>query len=221
MNKKMISEINKSEFAYEQITRWILDRKLLPGERLVERDLARRLELSKTPVREALLRLRQDGLVNGNFNSGVYVTRITPEDALNILDIREALEGIAARRAAQNAKPENLAELRSIIAKMEHYLAEDMEKEYAKQDVELHSKIVNICGNVRLQEILRKIRMQSKILMVSTMKLPGRGIKKTFAEHEAVCQAIVSCNPDEAEKSARQHISRIRTAVEKWMEVMS
>jgi DNA-binding GntR family transcriptional regulator len=220
MNKNTYSEMNKSESAYEYISQSILNRDLQPGERLVEREIARQLELSKTPVREALLRLREDGLVDGNFNSGVYVSRITPEDAIGILDIREALEGMAARRAAETAQSEDLADLRSIMAKMEHFLTNNMSQEYARQDVELHLKIVNISGNIRLQDILRKIRMQSKLLMASTMKLPGRGIKQTFTEHQAVCEAIVGRDPEAAEKSAREHIHRIREAVKKWMEVM-
>ncbi len=221
MSKKNDPRLNKAESAYEQVTQWIFSRELLPGQRLVERDLAGRLELSKTPVREALLRLREDGLVNGNFNTGVYVTMITAKDALEIIDMREALEGLAARRAAEKATAGDLAELRSTIAKMEHFLSQNMVQEYARQDLDFHFKIVDISGNVRLRDMLRKLRMQYRVLMISTMKLPGRGIKTTFPEHQAVCEAIVRGDPQAAEESARRHIGFIRDAVEEWLEVIA
>lgn len=220
MNRRSSPRLNKAETVYRQITQWIFSRELLPGQRLVERDLASRLELSKTPVREALLRLREDGLVNGNFNTGVYVTMITAKDALEIIDVREALEGLAARRAAEKARVDDTAELRSLIAKMEHFLAQNLSQEYVKQDLDFHFKIVEISGNVRVQHMLRKLRMQYRLLMISTMKLPGRGIKTTFPEHQAVCEAIVRGDPQAAEESARRHIGLIREAVIEWLEVM-
>ena len=220
-NKPNRPQINKAELAYEQITHLVLNRELLPGERLVERDIARRLELSKTPVREALLRLREDGFVRGNFNTGVYVTMITPKDVMEIIDIRQALEGMAARRAAEKAKPEDLAELHSIIAKMEHFSNQNMSREYAKQDLDFHLAIVDIGGNGRLRDILRKLSMQYRILMISTMKLPGRGTKVTMPEHRAICEAIVNRDPQAAEASARRHIRLVRDAADKWMGVMS
>jgi len=221
MNNRTISmKHSKSEQVYDWVTRKIFTREFLPGQRLVAREIAGQLELSKTPVREALLRIREDGLVQGDFNTGVFVAHITPKDALEIIDIREMLEGLAARLAAEKAKEEDIVQLRAILDKMEEYSKKDLIEAYADHDMQFHDAVVQIGESNRLQEILHKIRMQSKLLMSTTMKLPTRGMTASLNEHTSVWKAISLHDPKGAEAAARRHVLATREAAKKWLEVL-
>jgi len=83
----------------------ITERKLLPGERLVERDLMEKLGVSKTPIREVLARLKEDGLMEGALHQSAFVARNSRKDAAEIYDLRRALEALAARCAAEKITP--------------------------------------------------------------------------------------------------------------------
>ncbi len=211
----------KSHIVYEWIIKKIFSRELLPGQPLVERDLAGKLGLSKTPVREALLRLKEDGLVVSDSNSRVFVAHIKPQDAMEIFDIREMLEGLAARRAAEKAGEQEMALLDTTIKLMKADMSSNRISDYSDQDLRFHYTIVQISGNARLQNMLRKIRMQSKILMSTTMKLPSRGMTVSLSEHRKVLEAIKSKNPELAEEAARNHIRMTRSAATKWLNAIA
>src|SRR5436309_15320478 len=107
------------DWVFECLRTSIVSGDLAPGQRIVEADLAKQLEVSKSPVREAILQLKQDGLViDAPKGRGVVVAPLKPSDVREIYAVREALEGIAVRTLADNPRPERVSALQTIVDKM-------------------------------------------------------------------------------------------------------
>lgn len=214
----MESHSSKTERIYKILLDRIIERKLLPGQRLVERDLIEKLGVSKTPIREALARLRKDGLVDGTLYQSAFVARISRKDAAEIYDLRRVLEGLAARGAAEKITPKQAQKLRSIIQMSQACVKENKVKEYTRLDLEFHSLIGDISENERLLKIMRQLRYQANILMATSVTLPGRGVRVSLSEHKKVVEAIVNQNPELAEKMAEKHVIKTRKAVIDWFD---
>src|SRR5215212_8015376 len=138
----------------------IRDRRLAPGARILETDLARRFSVSRQPVREAIRMLEHEGLLTSVPNRGTFVTRVSVEDSIAICDVREELEGLAARLAVRNLTPkdrERLAKIPGLMRQAAH-----------ENDVELHDLIVARSGHRLLQEVLATIAVYSRGFIVHT-----------------------------------------------------
>lgn len=214
----MESYSSKTERVYKALLENIIERKLLPGQRLLERDLIQKLGVSKTPIREALVRLREDGLVEGTLYQSAFVARILRKDAAEIYDLRRILEGLAARCAAEKITPKQAKKLRSIIQLSEECIKENKVKEYTHLDLKFHSLVGEISESGRLCKVMRQLRYQTNILMATSVTLPGRGVKVSLSEHKKVVEAIVNQNPELAEKMAEQHVIRTKEAVMDWFD---
>jgi len=209
---------SKAEKVYRILQEDIIERRFLPGQRLVERELIEKLGVSKTPVREALARLKKDGLVEGDLYQSVVVSRILHKDAVEIYDLREVLEGLAARGAAEKITPKKAKEIHSIIQLSEECIKKNNLKEYATLDLQFHNLIGIISENERLCEMMQRLHYQIRILIRTSMTLPGRGIKVSLNEHKMIVKEIFNRNPDLAEKMAKKHIKKTRKAVLDWFE---
>jgi DNA-binding GntR family transcriptional regulator len=210
--------IGKAEKAFLYIQKQILERKIIPGQRIVERAIAQECGMSKTPVREALQRLKDLGLVSGDFQTGVYVINITGKDALEIFDLREVLEGLSARLATENANQESIQEIEDILEESRFAMDSNDAKRYSDLDQEFHFLMMRLGENDRLFEIYHRLRVQASILMRSSMRLPDRGMEKSFNEHMAIFEMMKKGDTVNCERSARQHIVNTRDAVQKWLQ---
>lgn len=208
----------KAEKAFLYIQKQILERRIMPGQRIIERSIAQECNMSKTPVREALLRLKDLGLVSGDFQNGVYVINITGKDALEIFDLREVLEGLSARLAAQSADREGLQEIEDILEESRFAMESNDAKSYSDLDQEFHFLMMRLGENDRLFEIYHRLRVQASILMRSSMRLPDRGMEKSFNEHLAIFEMMKRGDAAGCELAARQHIVNTREAVKKWLQ---
>jgi len=176
------------------------------------------LGVSRTPVREALARLKKDGLVEGALHQSVVVARILRKDAVEIYNLREVLEGLAAKSAAEKITAGKVKGLRSIIQLSEECIKKDDIKKYAHLDLQFHNLVGIISQNKRLCEIIQHLYYQTRILMRTSMTLPGRGVKVSLSEHKKIVEAIVNRNPDLAEKMAKEHIRKTKKAVLDWFD---
>ncbi len=194
------------EIAYEHIGQWLIEGTLQPGEALIETDLAERLGISRTPVREALHQLAQEGLVEMIPRRGAFVRRITLQDIEELFVIREAIEGVAARLAATKAKPE---QLRAFAEKFEAAAHEPDEiqrqEQYERIGDEFHDYILEICGNARIIEIIGTYKVLLQKERQIAAHIPGR-IERSLKEHCTILEALQRQDPDLAEKTMRQHI---------------
>lgn len=214
----MESYSSKTERVYKTLLENIIQRKLLPGQRLLERDLIEKLGVSKTPIREALARLRKDGLVEGTLYQSAFVARISRKDTAEIYDLRKVLEGLAARCAAEKITPKQAEKLRSIIQLSVECIKENKVKEYTRLDLKFHGLVGDISENERLCKMMQQLRYQTNILMSTSVALPGRGVKVSLSEHKKVVEAIVNQNPELAEKMAEEHVIKTKKAVMDWFD---
>ena len=188
---------------YEVLRRSILDGELPPGHRLRSDVLANELKVSRTPVREALRKLESEGLVDAS-RSGLVVRQSSEEDLVEIFYLREALEGMAARLAAENATRAEIDEL--------HALFEDMEAVAGRGDIalvrkltgEFHLLVCRASHNKRLIQSLQGLLDHVRQAQSSTLYMPGRPAD-ALKEHRALLRAIEKRDPDLAETLARQH----------------
>ncbi len=195
------------ESAYLRIAAWLVDGTLQPGEPLGEGALTERLGIGRTPVREALLQLAQEGLVEIIPRRGAFVAKVSVNDIRELFEIREALEGIAARLAAVRANREDLRQLEKLFqeAEAEPEAAHKRERLEAAGDA-LHDFILKACDNSRIVQIINTYKVLLQRERKHAAALIGR-IEAAAEDHQAVLQALLAADPDRAEASMRRHIA--------------
>ena len=199
--------------AYRQLSRAILRNQLVAGDPLSVPELARRLNISRSPVREAVQRLIYDGLAANVPHRGAIVSELKPDDFRGLLEVRQALEGLAARLATERATDEQLRSLREVLE--EHTLVVESSDEPAnvELDTRFHSIIRETAANPELSTILARIQGRAHLSRF-TLWRAKRNTRDALDEHQAIFAAMASRDADGAERAARQHISNILARVE-------
>ncbi len=212
---KTILKEKLSEQAYRILRDMITNCRFLPGSRLNIEQLARDMEISRTPLWEAVNRLIQEGLLVSVPNRGVFAADITPEDALEIYTVRESLEGLAARLAAGNIHPEAVARMeRTLVSQYEMAEKQDLIG-YSRYDFEFHDVIYELSQNRFLQEMLDFLRGRTRPTMMDFIPL----LKASYEDHCAILETLKSGDGDRAEKTIRAHIRRICRQLKKNVSV--
>lgn len=191
------------DFAYRVLREIIRRGRIVPGEHLREADVARWLNISRTPVREAFHRLISESLLtNGPWN-GAMVAALDVQQIKELYAVRESLEGTAAALAARNASPQEIEQLTNIVAREARERAQPEKRVDINRD--LHEAIYAAAHNRYLVQSLRSIVDALGLLYHSTFVLPG-SIEQAHQEHIALVAAIRGGQPATAEKLAREHI---------------
>lgn len=209
----MINKTNSSaEMAYLAIKQLILSGKIEQGDPIIESEIADRLSISRTPIREALKKLNAEGYVDTIPNRGCFVKKITARDVLDVMQIREALEGMAARLACERISNKELDEVSSHFPAFDKRLEEsDYMKAYQAGSI-LHEFLILNSGNLLLKEQLELLQERiSRAVQISTL-VPGRYIN-AHREHKEILDALYEKDPDMAEKKMRYHIEQVRNAL--------
>ncbi|MGW6032991.1 GntR family transcriptional regulator [Gordonia terrae] len=198
-----------SNVAYEALRGRIVGLELAPGTRLVERDLAVELEVSRIPLREAMQRLQQDGLVVMVPRRGAIVAPFTADDVRDLFDVRESLEVLAARLAAERAEPDGLASLADQLEIARDATTRDDKPAIAAANSRFHAIIVDLAGNPLLENVLGPLEARTQWLFHLTKdRDPGVQCR----EHEEMLAAIAANDPDRAAESAFHHVHSGRAA---------
>jgi DNA-binding GntR family transcriptional regulator len=184
----------------------ILGFKYAPGDALTELGIAEEMQVSRTPIREALRRLEHEELVQIIPRKGAIVTGISEEDIREVYLIRQALEGICARRAAEALSDENLLALGESMAKAKGNLDRGDPKAASEEADELHRVILAVGGTPRIRRIVANMRELTGRLHELAVSLPGR-LARSVQEHTRVLEAMRRRDGDEAERRIREHIS--------------
>jgi DNA-binding GntR family transcriptional regulator len=185
---------------------------LLPNERLVEADLTRRFGVGRSAVRTALARLEHEGLVELEPHRGARVRLVSVTEAVEILQARAALEGLAANRAARNATDADVADLRGILADMRRLLdAGDLLKASDVNAV-LHRRLLEIGGHATANRLIDALRSQLVRFTYRTILVPGRS-ERSFTEHAAIVDAVAAHDGAAAERAMRRHLSHVAEAL--------
>ena len=198
------------DWVFECLRTSIVSGDLAPGQRIVEADLAKQLDVSKSPVREAILQLKQDGLViDAPKGRGVVVAPLKPSDVREIYAVREALEGLAVRILAADPQPERLATLYAIVDRMRQALDEGDVRRQFELDVEFHTSLCQATGNRRLHDLFSSLRPDLQrifLFAVNAMTLEDHDSpRQALIEHEELLQAIEDGDADLAAARLSAH----------------
>jgi|HubBroStandDraft_5_1064220.scaffolds.fasta_scaffold22376_3 DNA-binding GntR family transcriptional regulator len=196
----------RSATAYEALTTMIRTKQILPGDFLSENSVARDLAMSRTPVREAIRRLAQEGALVVLPNRGVVVAQLTVEDLEEIYEVREVLEGLASRNAAIRATPEVIGQLESLVERMRETIPPGDENTFSDLDMEFHATIAGASGNSRLKNLLAGMRTANAVAHFRPDFRPHNPrTARSLEEHAELLAAIRDRDPETADRLARAH----------------
>lgn len=191
--------------AYERIRKMILDNDLQPGTYVLQEDLGALLGVSRTPIREALIRLENEGLIEIKPRHGMRVAPVSLEAMREIYQVLTALEGEAVRLAAERGlPPQQLSRLDDAVADMDKALHRDDLENWSKADSRFHHLLVEFSGNSRLMGMVQTVIDQSYRVRRLTLKLRPRPLSSNV-DHRAVVQAIRARKPSVAQRIHQQH----------------
>ncbi|MEM7060801.1 MAG: GntR family transcriptional regulator [Pseudomonadota bacterium] len=195
---------------YAQLRRDILDTRLLPGSQVPEPELALRMGVSRTPVREALIKLQAEGLIELIPRHGVRILPVSADDMREIYGILIALEPEVAAEAAQRQQSEqSFTALETAMAKMEAALEGGDLRAWANADDDFHRALLALGENRRMTQFISTLFDQAHRARMVTVRLRSDS-KRSTQEHRKILRAITAGRPDEARALFRSH--RERTA---------
>lgn len=183
----------------------ILNGSYAPGDTLVESRLAKELGVSRTPIREAIKQLEQEGLVSTLPNRRVVVEGVSEKDIDDIYVIRTRLEGLAARWAVTNITEKEFKVLKETLDLMEFYTEKDNLSQVQQLDAKFHGIIFRACNSKPLKHVLANFHQFLRKARRDSLAVPGR-LPKTLQEHKAILNAITSGDSEAAEEAMKRHI---------------
>ena len=187
--------------AYAVLRQEILSCELAPGARIIEADIAERLEMSKTPVKKALGMLMHEGFVEVLPRHGYRVTEITLADVQEIYQLRLIIEPAAAELAASNATPEQLQELRKLVDDSQ----DDSQEEQTSKVLKFHEILADASGNSRLALILSGLMDEMERLMSMGLDI-GESLSLQAGEHRELLDALLTGNHHTAREIAKNQV---------------
>jgi len=197
-----------ADAAYEKLRALIYSGELMPNERLVEADLAERLQVSRAVVRTVLVRLGQDGIVVLTPHRGARVRMVTEAEAIEVLQARAALEALTAGQAAVRATAREIASIRRILAGMSRKLDQNDLLGYSEGNASLHAAIIAAARHETAARLITGLRAHLVRFQFRTILVPGRP-PESFAEHTAIVEAIAARDRDSAEAAMRHHLRHV------------
>jgi DNA-binding GntR family transcriptional regulator len=199
---------NLDQKAYSIIKKLIIDRKLLPGDKVSQEKLARELGISRTPLVSALKYLEKEKLVEAKPRRGFYVRLFTIQEMVSIFELREVLEGLAARRAAAHIDSAQISQLQNFFEPFSKAAAITDLKAYAREDRRFHSFVTEVGAKEFLKSILQTYNIISFSYQVVSSEGLVRSPDETITEHLAIIEAICQKDPGNAEELMRAHFKR-------------
>jgi DNA-binding GntR family transcriptional regulator len=197
----------------EEIERVILGGEYAPGDRINEKELALRFGVSRGPIREALRSLEASGLVEQVRNRGVFVRRLTAEQAADIYDVRAVLFAFAGKLMAMKASGDDIVRLRSFVAAMDAAIARDDRKDYLRENFAFHMFIVAGAANPVLSTHYLSLVKQLTLYRARNLTIVD-SMRASNDEHGEMVEAIAARDPARAEAA---HLNHVMTAKRRLM----
>jgi DNA-binding GntR family transcriptional regulator len=194
---------SRSEFVYASLRDAIWEGRFAPNERIPEEEIARSLGVSRTPVREALRRLQERGLLTVGAGRGLVVAELSKAQVLELYAMREILEGSAARFAAQHANEAEIDILHRLLGEFDKHRSDP--RALVALNRRFHGAICEAAHNRYLIQTLEGMHDSLALLHSNTFRVPNRR-DQSDAEHRRIVLAIKRRDPDAAEKTAREHV---------------
>jgi phosphonate utilization transcriptional regulator len=189
----------------QEIERAILVGEYEPGSKLIEAALAEKMGVSRGPVREAFRMLEEAGLVRNEKNRGVFVRDIPIEEAVEIFDLRAAMDELVGRQLARNITPAQLKEIRGLVDSMEKAVKAEDAYNYHLLNLKFHDRLVEMAGNSKLTAIYRKLIKE--LSLFRRLNLADGWLMPISAnEHRQIVKAIASGDADVAGRAMYDHV---------------
>ena len=227
-NRRPAGAGNLSDVAYKHISDKLLNGQLTPGQKISEPAFARELKISRTPVREAIQRLQNEGLVKQVPSSGTYVAKSDRVPLIETYEIRLALETMAIRKVAKRARARDLSglkkccdQMKSVIDTMQKAKADriegDLLMEFLTADMDFHLTIMEIARNRAALKIIADAHMRNRIFGCLSRHRDLDHAKQTLAVHSAIVRAVRDHDSDRAYRLLHEHIE---LSMEEALEVL-
>lgn len=207
---------SQSTLAYEALKRWILDGEYEPGQRLVEEDLARRVGVSRTSIRDGLRRLAADGLVRTEASRGTFVLELVESEVDEVFQLRAMLEGHGAALAAQRGTVAHFEALASIAGEIDALLArQDLAEsalyaQFQARNLDFHLTLLDASGSTRLQAMARNL-LEVPLVALKQHSWPGEvSVRRSNAQHWELIDALRARDAVLARLSVQSHILAAR-----------
>jgi len=190
-----------------------------PGEFITDTQVAAKLNISRTPVREAFHRLEQEGLLVNVARRGWRVYSLSLEDIHEIFDVKVAIEGMIARKAAESTNEDLRRDLEVAVERMSEAAAVGDTDVWIQNDQRLHQVLFDMAGNDRASQIIMNLNDQWLRVRIGFTAIQGR-MRRSADEHQLIIQAILAGNGDEAEFQMDQHLNSVREELVQLLAVL-
>lgn len=205
---------NLDHKAYQILKSMIMDRQLLPGEKIPQEKLAEDLGISRTPLVNALKFLEKEKLVQSIPRRGFFMRTFTKKEMISIFELREVLEGLAARKAAQKITDSQIAQLQKFFRQFTGDKDIEDIRTYAREDRRFHTFLLDIGAKEFLKSMLETYNIISYSYQVVAPEGLVRHPRETIHEHQAMIEAIARRDAEMAETLMRRHFQRSRAVLE-------
>jgi DNA-binding GntR family transcriptional regulator len=184
--------------------------------RLDERELSQRFGISRTPLREALAQLDQEGLVRIVARRGIFIVRKTKTEILDMITVWAALESMAARLATQHANAEELARLHPLVDQISQDEVARKMGEYSEANIKFHQAIIGLSKCPLIAEITNGLFFHMRAIRQRTIFEQDRA-RRSIVDHKEIVAALEARDTDRAERLVREHTLRLRDHVERFV----
>ena len=197
-----------TDWTYQYLKKSILNLDFRPGEQLHIEEFTKKLEVSRTPIREAFLRLATEGLVDVRPRVGYFVSDITEQDIRDLFEVREIVETRAARQAAEALTDEELEKLKALLQESEQAVKDGDFTTYINNDVKFHDYLQKHVSNQRLQAVMESLNDLTHRERVLSTRM-NINIKCTLVEHGKIVEALVDRDGKAASDFMAEHLKNV------------
>ena len=206
------------EHVYERLEEEILTGVYKRGEPLTELSISKKFNISRTPVRGAIHRLAEEGLVKLSPNKGAIVTGIGKDDIIDIYKIRMRLDGLAAALAAEKMCDDDIKKLRESVELSEFYISKNDTEHQKELDTAFHTVIYTATGSRMLSEILSELHKKAKLYRKISLGTQGRA-QRSIEEHREILEAIEARDAKSAERLTQNHVQKALAGILKGLDL--
>ena len=199
--------------SYDALREAIVRGDIAPEARLVESEISTNFEMSRGAVRTALIRLEEEGLVVREPHRGARVRKVSDAEAVEILQVRAVLEGLAVRMTAERIDDAGATRLQALLERHRELLEGGDLLGASDANADLHAALLELSGHGTARRLIRALNSQTVRYQYRTILIPGRP-SASVAEHGAIVEAVVAGRPDDAEAAMRNHLFNVAQAVQ-------
>lgn len=203
-----------SDTNYDKLRAAIVRGEIAPNSRLVESDVVTSFDMTRAAVRNALIRLEQEGLVVREPHRGARVRQVTDIEAIEILQARAVLEGLAVRLTAERIDDAGVERLQECLARHRALLESGDLLGASDANADLHAALLELSGHSTARRLIHGLNSQTVRYQYRTILIPGRPTASQ-AEHAAIVEAVIAREPEKAEDAMRRHLFNVADALQR------